>query len=232
MQIDVPYDLSNTESVHVLIIHNTHTTDSSTLPALIDRKENGSLLSSTLKKLKPVSITSLCNATTTEMKEVTAKFVSEANEKVDKDGHVVTLFYFSGYAIGYTADRDDSVLCGEDYSEKNRECPYRLDAEYLHLMEKVSGLHMLLLDCCHLDGSFRFRLPVLPPRFHALYTDESQAGFSDLQASPLTRVWCAHAHLPASLEDHAKRVRISLLLSYDKAFSSYECSTLLNHFEF
>jgi hypothetical protein len=232
MQLEVPYDLSATESVHVLMIHNTYDSTTGCLPSLVDRKDNASLLRATLEGLKSVSITSLCNVTSSEMREATAKFVKGAEEKVDTDGHVVTLFYFSGYGVGYEADREESFLCTEDCMEKSLELPYRLNADYLQLMQRVPGLHMLLLDCCDVNGSLRFRLPVLPPRFHALYTDESQAGFIDVQASPLTRVWCDQLHLPGSLEDHAKRVRISLLLSYDKPFTSYECSTLLNHFEF
>ena len=232
MQVEVAYDLSQTEVVHVLIIHNTHETAGSSLPSLADRRDNASLLVSTLEKLKPVRITSVYNATGSEMRDTTARFIRSAQKKVDKDGHVVTLFYFSGYGLGYEADREDSILCGEDYNDKSLEVPYRLDAEYFQFMQSVPGLHMLLLDCCHVNGSFRFRMPVLPPRFHALYTDVAQPGFSDSHVSPLTRVWCAHTHLPDSLEDHSKRVRVSLLLCYEKPFTSYECSTLLNHFEF
>lgn len=229
----VPYDLSETP-IYALIVTNCYEKESS-LPPLGDRKNNGELMRKTLCGDNRVGfLSTLENGTSAEIKAIVQTFISHVRKAVNEYGYAVTLFYFSGYGTRREADTDQAILCGNDYTDRTRGDAFRLEADYLHALEEMPGLHMLLMDCSDINQSphFTFAIPNLPPRFHALHTEERQAGDTTTLTSPLTQIWCAQSHIPSSLEEHAKRVRISMLLGSSTPYKAYESSTLLNHFEF
>lgn len=243
MQRPVNYDLSGLP-VHLLLINNTYDDSKkaeSVLPPLPHRRHNDALMIKTLcfnhsrgpERSTAFRVCQGSNLTVEKMRKKVASFMRQVEEAVKKDGAAVTLFHFSGYGTRLEADTDEAVLCSADHGPSMKRESFRILHDYLHPLSDVPGMHMLLLDCCHLNSSpyFPFMLPNLPPRFHALYTNDSQQGDPTTLTSPLTDTWCKQLYTHC-VEDHSKLVRISLQSALPTPFFAYECSTLHNHYSF
>lgn len=227
----IPYDLTG-QPIYALVVGNTYAGDDDESFSLPRRNANDVHVAQRLREYSGTHLTHAHNQTGSNLKQLVTSFLRKINEatKNSNGGPVVTFFYFSGFGTLREDDVDQAILCGTDYKNKLRGEAFRLLFDYIDPLSTVPGLHMLLLDCGHLQHSLPFDVPHLPPRFHVFYTNESSVGDEKKLVTPLTQLWCSLSSQNLSVEQLCKGVRMALV-HWPKT-AVYECSTLHNHFVF
>jgi hypothetical protein len=159
----------------------------------------------------------------------------------------VSLFYFSGHGCKINGQLQlFGTEAGRRASEghSSRKKCFDLQKDYLDHLTETQGTHIVILDCCRKERSTKDEedeeddlkeLKIPPGTFIMYATEDGNYAYGNtdkLAVSPFTKVLLRSLHLPVSIEELAKRVRLDTIQKKKGQQIPWDASSLTVNFSF